>query len=176
VSLLELLAGATLLVFGRRLFWLFVGVTGFVLGAGATALLADSPEPWMVPLISVTAGIIGVVLAVFAQRIAVVVGGFIGGAYLFTQVAALGGSDSGQTPWLPLIIGGVLGAVLLARMFDWALIVLSSLVGSLLIAGVFASSNTEFMVVTVALSVIGMAIQARAQTRKKRNTEMRDSA
>jgi len=129
----SLVAGGLLLAFGRRLFWLFVAVVGFFGGMTLAGRYIDSEIAQMV--VGLIIGGIGAVLAVFVQRGAVLLGGFMaGGTLLSGFVTGLLG-DPGQAVWLPFLIGGILGAVLMSVVFDWALMILSSLLGAVLVAG-----------------------------------------
>ena len=78
--IIEALVGVGLLAFGRKLFWLFVAGVGFAAGLALTAALFKTSPAWEVLLIAFGAGLAGALLAVFLQRIAMGVGGFIGGA------------------------------------------------------------------------------------------------
>src|SRR5262245_24203633 len=107
ISILRILAGLLLLFFGRRLFWLFVGIIGFVAGMTFGAqFFAGQPE-WVVLLIAIVCGLIGIVIAVFLQRFAVAVAGFLAGALFATNF--LSGIQLSIPPLFPMIIGGVIG-------------------------------------------------------------------
>lgn len=132
VTLGSLIAGALLLVFGRKLFWLFVGVVGFFAGMTlAERFVSDSGGLLVAGLVL---GLIGAALALFVQRAAIFFGGFLaGGLVLGNLVAGLLGGEA-QITWLPFVIGGILGAILMSVVFDWALLILSSLLGAVLVA------------------------------------------
>ncbi|HEY9089697.1 MAG TPA: hypothetical protein VIO36_16110 [Anaerolineaceae bacterium] len=131
VTLGGLVAGALLLAFGRRLFWLFVGVAGFFAGMSLAGRFVENTTG--IISAGLLLGVIGAVLAVFVQRAAIFFGGFLaGGLVLGNLVTGLLGSE--QMTWLPFILGGVLGALLMSVVFDWALLVLSALMGALLVA------------------------------------------
>ena len=59
--------GAILVVLGRRLFWLFVGGSGFVTAFYLTAELMPGQPTWVFLLVAVIAGLLGVWLAVTLQ-------------------------------------------------------------------------------------------------------------
>src|SRR3990172_7787956 len=82
----SLILGAILLILGRKLFWIFVGAIGFLVGFNPAAqYLAEQPI-WVILLIAIVAGIIGSVLAVVLQRVATLVAGFLAGGYLTVQL------------------------------------------------------------------------------------------
>lgn len=159
--LVSLLVGIALLLFGRRLFWLFVGAVGFIAGMqwGATVL---GKQPEMVALLfAVGVGIACALLALAIQRIAVAIaGGFVGGMFAIQLATAAG--FSGQTNHLiAFLIGALVAALLISLLFDWALIVLSSLAGGSLIAQVLLSSRSLEMIAALVLCIVGIVFQAR---------------
>jgi hypothetical protein len=158
-----LLVGIVLLLFGRKLFWLFVAVAGFVVGVEAARYLFPHQTELFNLAVALALGFVGALLAVFLQKVAIVVGGFIGGGYL---AAALGapvlGSAGLRYPgvWVCFLVGGILGAILLFIFFNWALIILSSMQGAHLILRGFAAPPHYFTIFFFVLAVIGIVIQA----------------
>ena len=69
------------MLFGRKLFWFFVGTLGFVVGAeAATTLFPHNPE-WEL-IAGLILGLLGILMALFLQKVAIGVGGFLAGGYL----------------------------------------------------------------------------------------------
>jgi hypothetical protein len=161
--LLFLILGLLLLLLGRRLFWLFVGIAGFVTGVEAAPyILPHQTEPFML-VVALVLGVIGALLAIFLQKVAIALAGFVVGGYLAMALAAplLGGAGI-QYPgaWLCFLIGGILGAILLFVFFNWALIVLSSMHGAHLILRALAPTHQYFTILFVILALAGIVIQA----------------
>ena len=166
MQLFTMALGLILLVLGRKLFWLCVAVLGFFLGLEfAGVLLVDQPG-WMALVIGLGAGLIGALLAVLAERVAFAVAGFSAGAYLALTPARSFGAGGYGMLWLAA--GGVIGAVLALLIMDWAIIVLSSAVGALAIAGAAGLPQTAGALAFVALTVVGTAVQARLMARPRR--------
>lgn len=67
------------------------------------------------------------------------------------------------------LTGGIIGAILAALVMDWAIIVLSSLVGSGLIVAAFGIQSFQGALIGAALAAVGIFIQE-AFTREKLNT------
>src|SRR5262249_38897587 len=87
--LLAFLVGAVLLVLGRRLFWLFVGLVGFFT-VYRLSLETLHVHPFGVRLfLALAAGLFGVLLAIFVQRVAVGLAGFLVGAWLAAGLLGL---------------------------------------------------------------------------------------
>lgn len=162
--LVSLLVGIVLLLFGRRLFWLFVGAVGFIAGMewGAT-VLGKQPET-VALLFALVIGVVCALLALAIQRIAVAIaGGFVGGMFAMQLATAAG--FSGQTNHIiAFLIGALVAALLISLLFDWALIVLSSLAGGSLIAQMLLSGRSLEMIAALVLCIVGIVFQARGGT------------
>ncbi len=168
VPIINLLLGLAALIFGRQLFWLFVAAAGFFLGTNlATQYLA--PEPvWLALVVGLVAGALGALLAVFAQRLALGIAGFIAGGYLLVFLGSylqLGVStesfDLAST--VVFIVGGILGAALVSIFFDVALILLSAVLGATLtgdfVGGFFRLNDTYRLILFLGLIAVGIALQ-----------------
>ncbi|HEX2996121.1 MAG TPA: hypothetical protein VHP14_14950 [Anaerolineales bacterium] len=137
LNVVNLILGGALLAAGRKLFWLFVGVAGFVTGIQlATRFWQGSDTLTLV--IGLAVGVIFALLAIFLQTIAIGIAGFFAGAYVLTMLAGMLGIGEGMVFWVVYIVGGILGVILVVFLFDWALITLSSLAGASLIVQAFA--------------------------------------
>jgi hypothetical protein len=154
------IVGILLLVLGRKLFWLFVGGSGFVVAFYLTAELMPGQPTWVFLLVAIVAGLLGAWLAVTLQWLAVGVGGFLGGGYLATMLQESASLDIGGPEWLPFAVGGVLGAILLGALFNPALIVLSSLVGATLVADSLPLGSNGSIAVVVVGTVLGILVQS----------------
>ena len=157
--ILRILAGLALLTLGRKLFWLFVGIVGFVFGFSLATQFFQGPE-WTVLIIALVAGLLGVLLALVVQQVAVALAGFIAGGYVVISLLNELGRDTGQLYWAFVIIGGIVGAVLVLALFEWALIVLSSLTGAALIVQTIHPGTLLAAVLFAVLLIAGVVIQA----------------
>lgn len=164
--IITIAAGVAALLFGRRLFWLFVGLVGFLVSFNlATQFLGGQPQ-WIILLIALLVGIVGALLAVFLQYIAVAVAGFLAGGYAMFSLLQLLNLDVNQEwlSWFVFILGGVIGAILVLVLFDWALIILSSSVGAaalVQVTEIFVElTPTVNLIVFVLLLIVGIAFQA----------------
>ena len=170
LSFLNAVLGTALLVAGRRIFWLLVGVIGFIIGVQVAARFFHSSE-----LIDILAGlmlgVIFAVLAIFLESFAIGLAGFLGGGYILVSIANVFGLDSGIWTWVFFLIGGILGAILVAMLFDWALIIISSLAGASLIVDAFHLKLVLAGGAFLILLVIGIVIQATTMHRDGRTVE-----
>jgi hypothetical protein len=161
------LIGLVILFFGRRLFWLCVAAIGFAAGVELAPHLFHEPTPLLALTVALVFGFIGALLATFLQKIAIAIAGFLGGGKLAIAIAA-----AFYTPWeqyyaIIFVVGGVIGALLLLTLFDWALIFLSAAVGAHLIQGAVVLPPTGSAVLFVVLVVIGVLFQAGALRRSR---------
>jgi hypothetical protein len=159
IQTINLLLGAALLVAGRKLFWLFVGVIGFVTGMQLAARFWNGPE-WTAILIGIIVGIIFAVLAVFIEALAIGVAGFLAGGFILTTFTSMLGLNEGFLFWILYAIGGLIGFLLVMLLFDWALIILSALAGaSLIVQSLFTGAGAAGWIF-ILLFIVGILIQA----------------
>ena len=150
------LAGGILLILGRKLFWLFVALVGMVSGMQAAEQYFGLQPYWVLLLVGLLAAVVGALLAIFFQKIAIALAGLLVGGTITAQLGAMLG-----WPTVPLVnfVGGVIGAVVLFWLFDWGLIVLSSIVGAGLIVHALNDPPQIGMLLYLGLAIIGIAIQ-----------------
>jgi hypothetical protein len=158
LNVINLVLGTALLVAGRKLFWLFIGVIGFITGIQLAARFFNGPE-WTAILIGVIVGIIFAVLAVFIEALAIGVAGFIAGGFILTTFTSMLGLNEGLLFWVIYAIGGVIGILLVMFLFDWALITLSSLAGASLIVQSLSSGGGSGSFIFLLLFIAGVVIQ-----------------
>jgi hypothetical protein len=165
--ILGALVGVIILLFGRRLFWLCVAAVGFAAGVELAPHLVQQPSPLLALSFALVLGLVGALLALFLQKIAIAIAGFVSGGKLALAVTAAFLANAAQFYWLTFIIGGVIGAVLLLVLFDWALIFLSSIVGAYLIQGVVTLPPTGAAILFMVLVLVGVLVQAGALRRSR---------
>ena len=162
VAIVGALIGVVILLFGRKLFWLCVAAVGFAAGVEIAPHLVNEPSPLLALTVALILGIIGALLALFLQKIAIAVLGFLAGGKLAGAIAAAFLVHYGEHSTIVFLVGGIVGAILLLFLFDWALIVVSSLIGSHLIVyqGAIVLPQSGSLIVFIGLAVIGMLVQA----------------
>ena len=157
---LILVIGLAVLLAGRRLFWLFVGATGFVVGLrGGAELLSGQPE-WIVIVVALGVGVVGALLAIFFQWVAIALAGFAAGAHTALVAARLLGAPAGEWSWVAGLAGGLLAAALLLWLWDWILVTLSALVGAAMLVQLTHFGPAVTALVFVGLAVVGVVVQA----------------
>lgn len=173
---INLLLGAALLIAGRKLFWLFVGIIGFITGMQLAAQFWTGPELVAV-IIGVVVGIIFALLAVFIEALAIGAAGFLAGGYILTTLTGMLGINDGFLFWVIYAIGGIIGILLVMLLFDWALIVLSSLAGAALIVQSLASGGTGalwfILLVIAGILIQGLTLQSEGRPAIRRYRRIR---
>ncbi len=159
-GIIALVAGALLLFFGKRLFWLAAALVAFLFGWQ----LFDkfSLVPGLSLIISVIFGIVFAWLAIKFVRIVAYIVGFLAGAVALPFLVGIFGLEMS---WFILaLIGGAIGLILVAVAFDWGLILITAWAGASAI--IFALQNwvtlssTISTVVFLVLMILGIFSQA----------------
>jgi hypothetical protein len=168
VTVLSILVGAALLLLGRQLYWLFVAGVGFAVAAGLVARLAQVESVWLLLLIALAAGVVGALLAVGLQRAAIGLAGFLAGGYVVLALLDVAGVQLPVLSWVLALVGAVIGVVLILVVFDWGLIVLSSLAGAGIIVQALDLTTLVTVVGFLVLLAAGIAIQASLLAQERR--------
>src|SRR5215467_14732455 len=167
VAIVGALIGVVILLFGRKLFWLCVAAVGFAAGVEIAPHLVHEPSVLLQLIIALVLGVIGAVLALFLQKIAITVLGFLAGGKLAGAIAAAFFVHYGQYSTIIFVVGGLIGAILLLTLFDWALIVVSSLIGAHLIQNAIVLPPSGSTVVFIGFAVIGVLAQTASLRRSR---------
>jgi hypothetical protein len=158
---LLIIAGVGLLIFGKRMFFLFVGTMGFFLGMTIAPEIIHGLSQTAILIIAIIIGLLGALLAVVVQKIAVGLAGFAGGGYLVYFFINSLSVNIGTFLWPVIIVGGILGAILATSMFSWALVILSSAIGAAIITENLKVSQPLSLILLISFFVLGMILQSR---------------
>ncbi len=165
---LRILIGIALLLLGRKLFWLFVAAIGFIVAMDLVVRLFPQSATLIAVVAGLAAGVIGALLAVFLQQVAVGVAGFLAGGYIVLSLLDVFGlGEMTVLAWALVFVAGIVGFVLVLALLEWALIVLSSLSGAGLIVQSIDLSRPLAVLVFIVALVVGIVVQAR-MLRKER--------
>ena len=158
---INILVGAVLLLWGRKLFWLFVGCVGFIVGFNFASEAFQGQSQGLILLIAIGAGLLGAILSIFLQRVVVGIAGFFAGGYFLSNVAvAVLHAQQHAVQWIAYVVGGILGALLTVVLLDPALIILSSLAGATAISQNLPLKESNKGILFIALLVVGIIVQA----------------
>ena len=160
LEIVYILLGIVLLMMGSKLFWLFVAGVGFLSGIEYAPLFLPGKPEYLFIIIALVLGMIGLILAFVIQKVGIGISGFAGGGYIALTILNAFGYGQGWIPWAVFFVGGIVGAILMLKLFNWALIVLSSIIGSFLIVKSMELSLEVMQLLFLGLCVIGIAAQA----------------
>lgn len=162
--LLRVLFGCVALLAGRNVFWLFIGLLGFLVGADAAHVwLQDQPD-WATLAVAIAAGVVGAVLAMLFERVAFSLAGFYAAAFVLIAIFRESGIAGDHAA--AVLVAGIAGAIFAALVMDWAIIVLSALAGAAAVVSVFAALPIVKLVSFLVLVAIGVGVQYRVMSRR----------
>lgn len=168
LPIISALIGFALLFFGRKLFWLFVAALGFAIGLQLAPYLSQNPPLWLSLLLSLGLGLLGALLAVLLQKLAIGIAGFLVGGRVAVAIAAALWANHAHYSIITFIVGGIIGALLLVALFDWALVIFSAIEGARLIAATAHLPSTGTTVLVVGLTLLGIFVQGAMFRRGRR--------
>src|SRR5438477_3784916 len=151
IPILSVVIGAVVLLFGRKLFWLCVAAIGFAAGVTLASHLVSEPTPLLQLTFAILLGFIGALLALFLQKLAIGLAGFLAGGRLAVGLVATFMAQYASYYWLTFIIGGLIGAILLLMLFGWVVIFFLYLLWSHLISRAFTLPTTGAVLLFTAL-------------------------
>ena len=133
-ALVIIVLGLVLLGFGKRM-WLFGAGVGALVGLAILRFLPSLQGGWLDILLPVGLAILFAVgsgiAKGFISLIALALGALAGGAIVL-MVLDMFGLDWGLVNWLLALVGAVIGAGVMSRFSDWAIIILAAVVGAIL--------------------------------------------
>ena len=149
--------GGVLLFLGRELNFLFAGAMAFLIGARLTPLLPSQWPDWTEWAFMIGLGILAASLTFVDDRGGYIISGFLAGGYVAAEYYT---PNMLVIPIMPFILGGIVGALILGIFTEWALIVLSSLIGGYYLTTMFRLAQTPRVLITAGLIIIGAVVQA----------------
>ena len=160
----RILVGLLLLVLGRRLYWLFVAGIGFLTGLQLAPRLLPEQSETVIVIVALGLALVGALVAVVATKVVLGIIGFAAGGGIAVLLLRNLGVDGDAVALVVYLIAGLVGALLMLAVFDWALIGLSSLAGaSLIVMSVERLLELPPMAgaaLVIVLAAIGILIQA----------------
>lgn len=157
-SLIALIVGGVLLLFGGRYYWLVAGGAGFLFGTNIGSAPGGGVVTGSAIAMGLLFGFIAAVAAVLVTKFALGITGFLVGGIFMVRLLEAIGWDLGST-LAAFLIGGMIGLIFVLIAQDWALIFLSVITGAGIIVNVLEvdPASTEF--VYIVLVLVGVAFQ-----------------
>ena len=167
IQIIQIIVGLALLAVGRKGVPLLLAAVGFFAGFHIVTQYFEAAPQGVLFGVALAGAVIGLFLAFFIQKIAVAVGGLLVGGYFGYLLAMQFGWEQPGFPWITVGICAVLGILLAYFLLKWALIVLSSVLGAVLVVNALGIQHALGGLVFVVLLSAGIIFQARSGTAKK---------
>lgn len=148
--------GGILLFLGHELNFLFAGAMASLLSLRLTPLLPPQWPSWADYVFILGIGIIAAVAVLINERVGYFISGFLAGGYLLLEYYA---PNSLTVLWLPYLIGGVIGALVLGIFTDWALILVTAFIGAAYLMNLFVLEPMLEILIGAGLFVVGALTQ-----------------
>jgi hypothetical protein len=149
--------GGVFLLLGRELNFFFAAVMAAFIGLRLTPFLPVGWPRWSQYAFIAGLALLAAALTVLRKRAGYVLSGFLIGASVLVEYFEPGVLT---LPVLPFLFGGVLGALIFGFFTEWALMVVSCLVGAYVLTNLFALPPNARILVGAGLFIIGAVTQA----------------
>jgi hypothetical protein len=148
--------GGILLFLGHELNFLFAGAMAALLALRLTWLLPSQWPVWADYAFVIALGVIAAVAVLLNERAGYFISGFLAGGLLLVEYWA---PDSVTVPWLPFVIGGIIGALIIGIFTDWALILVTAAIGAAYLLNLFVLNPTLEILIGAGLFIVGALTQ-----------------
>ena len=148
--------GGILLFLGHELNFLFAGAMAALLGLRLTPLLPPQWPGWADYAFIIALGVVAAVLVLLNERLGYFVSGFLAGGLFLVEYYA---PNSLTVPLLPFLVGGVIGALIIGVFTEWALILVTALIGAYYILNLLVLDPMLEILLGAALFIVGAITQ-----------------
>jgi hypothetical protein len=155
-----------LLFLGRELNFLFAGAMAAFIGLRLTPLLPPQWPAWTDYAFMGALAIIAAAITLLNERVGYFLSGFLAGGYFLIEYYEPGVLTF---PVLPFIVGAFIGSMIIGIFTEWALMIVSCLVGAYYVTNLFTLSPTAEILVGSGLFIIGALTQVILMRMQKNN-------
>ncbi|MEP7137166.1 MAG: hypothetical protein ABI904_19745 [Chloroflexota bacterium] len=148
--------GGILIFLGRELNFLFAGGFAAMIALRVVPLLPSSWPAWGDMAFVVVMALIAAAIPMLNERAGYVLSGILAGGFFLADYYVPGFIS---IPILPFLLGGTVGGIVMGVLTEWALMIVSSLVGSIYVMDLFTFSRTMELVLTGGLFFAGALTQ-----------------
>lgn len=145
-----------LLFLGRELNFLFAAAMAAFIGFRLTPLLPPQWPGWADYAFMGVLALSAAAVTLRNERVGYFLSGFLAGGYFIIEYFEPGVLT---VPWLLFLIGGVIGSLIIGIFTEWALMVVSCLIGAYYVTNLFTLSPTAEILVGAGLFIIGALTQ-----------------
>jgi hypothetical protein len=148
--------GGILLFLGHELNFLFAGAMAALLGFRLTPILPAQWPGWADYAFIIGLGVIAALAVLLNERIGYFISGFLAGGLLLVEYFA---PATLTVPWLPFVIGGVIGSLIIGIFTDWALILVTAAIGAAYLLNLFVLDPMLEILIGAGLFIVGALTQ-----------------
>ena len=145
-----------LLFLGRELNFLFAAAMAAFIGLRLTPLLPAEWPGWSDYAFMAVLAILAAGIALSNERVGYFLSGFLAGGYFLIEYYQPGVLT---VPLIPFVVGGVIGGLIIGIFTEWALLVISCLMGAYYVTNLFTLSPIAEILVGSGLFLIGALTQ-----------------
>ena len=148
--------GGIFLFLGRELNFLFAAAMAALIALRLTPILPFTWPQWSDYAFIGSLALLAAVIVQINKHAGYFLSGFLIGSSFLVEVYEPGVLT---LPLIPFLIGGAIGSLVIGIFTEWALVVLSCLVGAYFLTNLFTLSNTQELLVGAGLFIIGALTQ-----------------
>lgn len=148
--------GGILLFLGRELNFLFAGGFAAMIALRVVPLLPASWPAWGDIAFILVMAAIAAAIPTINERAGYVVSGFLAGGFYLADYYVPGFIS---IPILPFLVGGAVGGLIMGFLTEWALMIVSSLIGSIYVMDLFTFRRDVELMLTGVLFFAGALTQ-----------------
>lgn len=156
MQVLRAVIGGVFLFLGRELNFFFAGAMAALIGLRLTPLLPPQWPAWSDIVLMLGLAVVAALVTIRRERFGYYLSGFLVGSYFLVEYYEPGVLT---LPLLPFLVGGVIGAIIIGIFTEWALMVVSCLVGAYFVTSMFTLSPTAEILVGSGLFILGALTQ-----------------
>ena len=156
VTLVRGIFGAILLFLGRELNFVFAGTIAALYGFRLAPLLPNDWPAWSDAAFIIGLAVIAAAIPIINEKFGYYLSGFLGGGFFLVEYFAPGTST---LPLIPFFVGSVIGAMIMGFFTEWAMMIISSIVGAFFIVDLFTLRREVEMMISGGLFLIGALVQ-----------------
>jgi hypothetical protein len=157
--------GGVFLFLGRELNFFIAAAMAALIGLRLSPLLPAEWPAWSDYAFMLVLAMIAALVVIRKERIGYFLSGFLVGSYFLVEYYEPGVLT---LPILPFLVGGAIGAIVIGIFTEWALMIVSCLVGAYYLTDLFVLSPNAKMLVGAGLFIIGALTQV-VMMRMQRN-------
>ena len=156
MQVMRAVIGGVFLFLGRELNFFFAGAMAALIGLRLTPRLPPQWPAWSDYAFMLGLALLAAAICIRNERFGYFLSGFLVGGYFAVEYFEPGALT---LPLLLFMIGGVIGSVIVGMFTEWALMIVSCLVGAFFLTGLFTLSPIAELLVGGGLFVIGALTQ-----------------